>query len=104
MNKPIFNEVTVLWTEHLGAPWPDDLYWVDDGDVVGIDAAMAGCISVFVERRSGLDERRFHILQDRARDLRAILPRLRGEGTVYVRRLIRMAELIDHARRPAVQE
>ena len=106
MNKAIYNEVAVLWAEHLGVPWPDDLYWVDDrdGDVVEIDGAMAGCISGYVKGRSEMDEERFRILQDCARDLRRILPRLRSEGAVYVRRLIRMAELIDHDRRSAVQE
>jgi hypothetical protein len=53
MNKAIFDEVAVLWAEHLGAPWPDNLYRVDDrdGDLVEIDGAMAGCISSYVANR-----------------------------------------------------
>ncbi|MFB9831155.1 hypothetical protein [Actinoallomurus acaciae] len=101
MNKTIFDEVAVLWAGHLGAPWPDDLYRVDDGDVVGIDAAMAGCVSVYVKSRGVLDEERSHVLHHGARALRRILPRLRGEGAVYVRRLIQMAELINEDRRSA---
>jgi hypothetical protein len=65
---------------------------------------MAGCISGYVKGRSALDKERFRILQDCARALRRILPRLHGEGAVYVRRLIRMAELIDYDRRSAAQE
>jgi hypothetical protein len=103
MNKAIFDEVTVLWAEHRGAPWPDSLYRVDDrdGDVVEIDGAMAGCISVYVDSRGALDEERLRNLHDGARDLRTILPRLRGEDGVYVRRLIKMAELINDERRSA---
>jgi hypothetical protein len=103
MNKAIFDEVAVLWAGHLEAPWPDDLYRVDDrdGDVVEIDAAMAGCVSVYVKSRGALDEERSHVLHHGARALRRILPRLRGEGAVYVRRLIQMAELINEDRRSA---
>ncbi|MEV5711643.1 hypothetical protein [Actinoallomurus sp. NPDC052274] len=99
MNKAVFDEVAVLWAEHLGTPWPDDLSWVDDrgGDLAEIDGAMAGCISGYVKGRGVLAEARSLILHDCARDLRSILPRLHGEGAAYVRRLIRMAELIDHA-------
>jgi len=52
VNKAIFDEVAVLWAEHLGAPWPDDLYGVDDrdGDVAEIDGAMAGCVSGYVKK------------------------------------------------------
>jgi hypothetical protein len=101
MNKAIFNEVAVLWAEHVGATWPDDLYRVEDrdGDVVEIDGAMAGCVSVYVKSRGALDDDRFRALQVCARDLRRILPRLRGESAAYVRRLIKMAELINDARR-----
>jgi hypothetical protein len=97
-NKAIFDEVAVLWAEHLGAPWPDDLYWVDDrnGDMAEIDGAMAGRVSNYVKGPGAVNEERSRVLQDGARDLRRILPRLRDEGAVYVRRLIRMAELIDH--------
>ena len=100
MNKAIFGEVAVLWAEHLGEPWPYDLYRVDDrdGDVVQIDGDMAGCISVYVASRGELDNERSRHLQDGARDLRRILPRVRGKGAIYVRRMIRMAELIDHDR------
>ena len=103
VNKAIFDEVTVLWAEHRGAPWPDDLYRVDDrdGDVAEIDGAMAGCILDYVKSRGAMDEERFRLLHDGARDLRRILPRLRGEGAVYVRRLIRMVELIKHDGRAA---
>lgn len=105
VNKVIFDEVAVLWAEHLGAPWPDDLYWVDDrdGDVAEIDGAMAGSVSGYVKSRGAVDQERSRILQECARDLRRILPRLRGEGAVYVRRLIRMAELIEHDGRSVSQ-
>ncbi|GAA4484571.1 hypothetical protein GCM10023191_007890 [Actinoallomurus oryzae] len=105
MNKAIFDEVAVLWAEHLGAPWPDDLYWVDDrdGNMPEIDGAMAGCVSDYVKSRGAVDEERCRVLQEGARALRRMLPRLRGEAAVYVRRLIRMAELIDHDGRSASQ-
>jgi hypothetical protein len=105
VNKAIFDEVAVLWAEHLGAPWPDDLYWVDDrdGDVVETDSGMAGCVLGYVKSRGAVDAERSRLLQDGARDLRRILPRLRGEGAAYVLRLIRMAELIDHDGRSASQ-
>ncbi|MFE9105480.1 hypothetical protein [Actinomadura geliboluensis] len=100
MNEAVLNEVTVLWAEHLGAPWPEELYQVDDrdGDVVEIDGAMAGCISAYVQNHGVLDAKRSRILQACARDLRQILPRLHGEGALYVRRLIRMAELIGRSK------
>lgn len=103
MNKAIFDEVTVLWAEHLGAPWPDNLYREDDrdGDLAEIDGAMAGCISGYVKSRGALDEERFRNLQDGARDLRRTLPRLRGADAACVRRLIQMAELINDDRRSA---
>ncbi|RKS79591.1 hypothetical protein BZB76_1066 [Actinomadura pelletieri DSM 43383] len=96
MNEAVLIEVTVLWAEHLGAPWPEELYRVDDrdGDVVEIDGAMAGCISTYVQDRGVLDAKRSRILQACARDLQKILPHLHGEGAQYIRRLIRMAELI----------
>ncbi|GAB2814352.1 hypothetical protein GCM10027176_18680 [Actinoallomurus bryophytorum] len=105
MNKAIFDEVAVLWAEHLGAPWPDGLYWVDDrdGDMAETDGAMAGCVSNYVKSRGAVSEERSRILKEGARDLRRMLPRLRDEGAVYVRRLIRMAELIDHDGRSASQ-
>ncbi|MFD0684323.1 hypothetical protein [Actinomadura fibrosa] len=96
MNEAVLDEVTVLWAEHLGAPWPDELYRVDDrnGDVVEIDGAIAGCISAYLQGCGRLDPKRSRILQVCARDLQKILPRLRDEGAQHVRRLIRMAELI----------
>ncbi|MWA06965.1 hypothetical protein F8568_042825 [Actinomadura sp. LD22] len=99
MNEAVLIEVTVLWAEHLGAPWPEELYQVDDrdGDVVEIDGAMAGCISTYVQERGVLDAKRSRILQACARDLQRILPRLRSEGARHVRRLIRIAELIGRS-------
>lgn len=88
MNKAIFYEVAVLWAEHLGAPWPDNLYRLDDRDedMVELDGAMAGCISSHVESRGALDEERLRSLQNSARDLRRILPHLRGQDAAYVGR------------------
>ncbi|MEV0661592.1 hypothetical protein ACIBI3_05610 [Actinomadura luteofluorescens] len=103
MNEAVLDEVTALWTEHLGAPWPEELYRVDDsdGDVVEIDGAMAGCISAYVQKRGMLDAKRSRILQACARDLQKVLPRLRGDGAQYVRRLIRMADLIGRPEQAA---
>src|SRR5262249_55775153 len=56
--------------EHLGAPWPDDLYWVDDrdGDMAEIDGEMAGSVSEYVKSRGAVDEKRSRFLQEGARD------------------------------------
>jgi hypothetical protein len=103
MNEAVLDEVTVLWAEHLGASWPDELYRVDDRDcdVVEIDGAMAGCISAYVQDRGALDAKRSRILRTCTRDLQKILPHLRGEGAQHVRRLLRMAELIGRPEDPA---
>ncbi|MGW2312490.1 hypothetical protein [Actinomadura luteofluorescens] len=100
MNEAVLDEVTALWAEHLSASWPEELYRADDsdGDVVEIDGAMAGCISAYVQGRGVLDVKRARILQACACDLQKVLPRLRGDEAHYVRRLIRMAELIGRSK------
>ena len=104
MNWTVLDEVSVLWAEHLGSPFPDDLYWVDDGDrcLPLTDALMAGCIASYVSGRGVLDLERRRDLQSLARDLAEILPRLRGESAEYVARLVRMAELINSDGRAGV--
>jgi hypothetical protein len=56
---------------------------------------MAGCISGYVSSHGAVDEERSHILGNGACALRELVPRLRGESAVYVRRLIRITELIN---------
>lgn len=51
--------------------------------------------------RGALDRERFRNLQDGARAIRRILPRLHGEDAAYIRRLIQISELINDDRRPA---
>ncbi|MFI0370446.1 hypothetical protein ACH35V_21485 [Actinomadura sp. 1N219] len=96
MSASAFNEIAVLWAEHVEAPWPDDLYSAGGPgkDVAEIDGAMAGCISTYLQIHGVLDTDRSRILRSSSSDLEEILPRLQGEAAAYVRRLIRMADLI----------
>ncbi|WP_203980710.1 hypothetical protein [Planotetraspora silvatica] len=102
MDKSTFDEVSVLWAEHLGAFEPDDLR---EAEVFGrpfmlLDAYLAGCVTSYVGSRRGvLGADQLRIISDCARDLRTLLSQLRGqEGRSYVARLARIADLIlsDH--------
>ncbi|SEG30512.1 hypothetical protein SAMN04489712_104311 [Thermomonospora echinospora] len=89
------DEVSVLWAEHLGLAFPDDLKGVEiHGEPVALlDAYTAGCVTGYVGGR--LSDHQRLVLDDCARALRDLLPRLRhGEGHGYVARLVRMADLI----------
>lgn len=95
MNKAVFDEVSVLWAEHLGLTFPDDLKWLEvDGQPVALlDTYMAGCVSSYLG--GVLDAEKRVILDDCSRVLRELLPKLRrGEGRGYTARLVRMADLI----------
>ncbi|MEV4083436.1 hypothetical protein ACGFJC_03500 [Nonomuraea fuscirosea] len=98
MNKAVYDEVCVLWAEHMGLPFPDDLRGVDiyDLPVVYLDSCIAGPITSYVGSQRGvLNDRQLRIVKECARDLRALLPRLRRrEGRTYVARLVRIGELI----------
>lgn len=97
-NRAAVDEVAVLWAEHLGLTYPDDLKGLDVNEkpVVLLDAYLAGCISSYLAGQRGeLDTWRLEVAADCADDLRQLLPRLRGpEGRSYVARLIRAADLI----------
>ncbi|MFB4313692.1 hypothetical protein [Actinomadura sp. 21ATH] len=58
-----------------------------------LDAAMAGCVSVYVEARGVLDADRSRILSSSAAEIEQILPHVGGEAAAYMRRLLRTAEL-----------
>ncbi|GAA0333562.1 hypothetical protein NE235_13620 [Actinoallomurus spadix] len=91
----VFDEVSVLWAEHLGLTFPDDLKWLEaDGEsVVLLDGDMAGCVRSYLD--GTLDGEKRAILDDCSRVLRELLPKLRcGEGRRYAARLVRMADLI----------
>ncbi len=98
MSKAVFDEVSVLWAEHMGLAFPDDLRGVEiHGDPVAyLDFCMAGPLTSYVGSQRGvLDPDQLRIVKRCARDLRAHLPRLRRrEGRTYVTRLLRIADLI----------
>jgi hypothetical protein len=98
VNKAIFDEVSVLWAEHLGLPYPDDLRGVDiyDQPVAYLDVCMAGLLTSYVGSQRGvLDDGRLRTVGECVRDLRALLPYLRGrEGRRYVARLVRIGDLV----------
>ncbi|MER6576375.1 hypothetical protein [Nonomuraea sp. NPDC001023] len=104
MNKAVFDEVCVLWAEHSSLPFPDDLRGVDiyDQPVAYLEFCMAGPLTSYVgSRRGALDADQLRVVRECARDLRALLPRLRRrEGRMFVARLVRIGNLIiDDARR-----
>ncbi|GLW99457.1 hypothetical protein Misp02_35440 [Microtetraspora sp. NBRC 16547] len=86
------------WAEHMGLPFPDDLRGVEvyDQPVAYLDFCMAGPLTSYVGSQRGvLKANQFRIVRESARDLRALLPRLRRrEGRTYVARLVRIADLI----------
>ncbi|MEV0594278.1 hypothetical protein [Nonomuraea cavernae] len=98
MNKAVFDEVCVLWAEHMGLPFPDDLRGVDiyEQPVAYLDFCMAGPLTSYVGSQRGvLDADQLRVVKESARDLRVLLPRLRRrEGRTYVARLVRIGELI----------
>lgn len=96
----VLDEVTVLWAEHRGRTFPDDLLPPVGGDRICVpypDGEMAGCIMSYVANRGVLDPVCRRILRSCARDLKPLLPRLRGDGAAHVARLVRMADLIELA-------
>ncbi|MFI6601905.1 hypothetical protein ACIBHX_37140 [Nonomuraea sp. NPDC050536] len=98
MNREVVNEVSVLWAEHSGQFCPDDLRDVEihGQPVMLLDLYMAGCLTSYVGSRQGvLDVGQLRIVKECARDLRALLPRIRrSEERTYLSRMIRIAELI----------
>lgn len=98
MSWSVVDEISILWAEHLGLTFPDDLKGLDvcGEPVVLLDASLAGCIfSYLAGERGELDTWRLEVAHDCADDLRLLLPRLPdGEGRSYVARLIHIADLI----------
>ncbi|WP_067170787.1 hypothetical protein [Microtetraspora niveoalba] len=98
MNKAVFDEVSVLWAEHRGQFCPDDLrdFEINGQPVMLFDLYMAGCLTSYVGSRRGvLPADQLGIVGKCARDLRALLPRIRRrENRTYVARLLRIANLI----------
>ncbi len=98
MNKAVFDEVSVLWAEHLGLPFPDDLRGVEiyGQPVAYLEYCLAGPLTSYVGSQRGvLEADQLRIVRACARDLRALLPRLRGEERrTFVARLIRIADLV----------
>ncbi|GAA2655684.1 hypothetical protein GCM10010412_025180 [Nonomuraea recticatena] len=94
MNRAVFNEVSVLWAEHLGQPFPGmgDVF----PDFVLADAYMAGIVTSYVGSQRGvLTEEQRRMLSSCARDLRWVLRRVRGrEARAFVARSVRIADLI----------
>ncbi|WP_449062701.1 hypothetical protein [Planomonospora algeriensis] len=95
MNKAVFDEVSVLWTEHRGLTFPDDLRRVEvHGEPVAyLDFCKAGPLTGYVgSQRGALDPAQFRVARRCARDLRALLRR--RDGRTYVVRLLQIADLI----------
>ncbi|MEV4058975.1 hypothetical protein [Nonomuraea dietziae] len=94
MNRAVFNEVSVLWAEHLGQSFPG----MGDAfpDFVLADAYMAGIVTSYVGSQRGvLTQEQRRILSSCARDLRLVLRRVRGrEARAFVARSVRIADLI----------
>lgn len=95
MNKVVLDEVSVLWAEHLGQPFPgmgDDVF----SDFVLADAYMAGIVTSYVGSQRGvLTQEQRRILSTCARDLRWVLRRVRGrEARAFVARSVRITDLI----------
>lgn len=95
MKEAVFDEVSVLWAEHLGLTFPDDLKGLEaDGEPVALlDTYMAGCVSGYLSGE--LDAEKRAILDDCRRVLQELLPELpHGDGRGYAVRLVQMADLI----------
>ncbi|MGI5485323.1 hypothetical protein [Microtetraspora malaysiensis] len=88
----------MLFAEQRGLTYPDDLITVEiyGYPMLLIDSDMAGCVTSYVgHARGALDADQLRIVRECARDLRALVPRLRRrEGRVYAVRWLRIAELI----------
>ncbi|OXY91548.1 hypothetical protein [Streptomyces diastatochromogenes] len=90
------NAVTLLWQEHLVAPFPPRLRTADPAgvDVVLLDAGIAGCVSVWRKNGGRLDAGRQRTLLHCARELERALPLVTdAEELRYLLRLRRLAEL-----------
>ncbi|GII81577.1 hypothetical protein Sru01_65590 [Sphaerisporangium rufum] len=98
MNREVFNEVSVLWAEHRGQFCPDDLrdFEINGQPVMLLDLYMAGCLTSYVgSRHAALSATQLRTVRECARDLRALLPRVRRrENRAYVARLLRIADLV----------
>jgi hypothetical protein len=94
VNKAVFDEVSVLWAEHLGQPFPG--MGEAFADFVLADAYMAGIVTSYVgSQRGDIDAEQRRILSSCARDLRRVLRRVRGrEARHFVARSVAIADLI----------
>ncbi|MEV6983834.1 hypothetical protein AB0M95_21605 [Sphaerisporangium sp. NPDC051017] len=88
----------MLFAEQCGLSYPDDLISVEiyGYPMLLIDNDLAGCVTSYVGHRRGvLDADQLRIVRECARDLRALVPRLRRrEGRIYAARWLHIAELI----------
>ncbi|WP_214409911.1 hypothetical protein [Sphaerisporangium fuscum] len=88
----------MLFAEQRGLTYPEDLITVEihGYPMLLIDGDMAGCVTGYVGHARGvLDADQLRIVRQCARDLRALVPRLRRrEGRSYAARWLRIAELI----------
>ncbi|MEU7893514.1 hypothetical protein AB0B45_11685 [Nonomuraea sp. NPDC049152] len=94
MNKAVFDEVSVLWAQHVGQPYPSMAEVFPD--FVLADSYMAGIVTSYVgSQRGAIDAEQRRILSSCARDLRWVSKRVRGcEARAYVARSVRITDQI----------
>jgi hypothetical protein len=87
--------VAVLWRDHVDAAVPAGLRGAEpEGDLVLLDADLAGCVSVWRGNGGRLDAERHRIVLACAADLDRVLPGITDpEERRYLLRLRRPAEL-----------
>lgn len=96
--EAICQQIETLYQEHRDAPFPRQCYeneQVNGTSLVGLDAALAGCISTFLARGYTLDLWRTATLGQCYRSVALVLPYLpEEEARSYYARLETLAGLV----------
>ncbi|MFI6169864.1 hypothetical protein ACIBCN_24000 [Nocardia sp. NPDC051052] len=85
-----------LWQEHMRTPFPARLHSVRSAGVemALLDAAIAGCVSVWHDNGGSLDTARIGTLRKRLAELDQVLPLITEEAELrYLERLRQLAVL-----------
>ena len=80
---------------YRNAPFPSRWRGADVAgfDMVLLDAHPAGCVSVWLERRGLLDDRRWNVLAEAEQRLVRVIPELDSYGREHYQRILDMTEL-----------